>query len=86
MVLKALTNADTEATAAAATTSLPESIDGNRNWDYRYSWIRDSAFSVGSLADVGVRSEADGFRDLSSAVRQEARREAICTGSVASGA
>jgi GH15 family glucan-1,4-alpha-glucosidase len=62
MVLKALTNADTGATAAAATTSLPESIDGNRNWDYRYSWIRDSAFSVRSLADVGCESEADGFR------------------------
>jgi GH15 family glucan-1,4-alpha-glucosidase len=62
IVLKALTNADTGATAAAATTSLPESPGGNRNWDYRYSWIRDSAFSVRSLADVGCESEADGFR------------------------
>jgi GH15 family glucan-1,4-alpha-glucosidase len=62
IVLKALTNADTGAIAAAATTSLPESVGGNRNWDYRYSWIRDSAFSVRSLADVGCRAEADGFR------------------------
>jgi GH15 family glucan-1,4-alpha-glucosidase len=62
LVLKALTNADTGATAAAATTSLPEAWGGNRNWDYRYSWIRDSAFSVRSLADVGCESEADGFR------------------------
>ena len=62
IVLKALTDADTGAVAAAATTSLPESAGGNRNWDYRYSWIRDSAFSVRSLADVGCESEADAFR------------------------
>ena len=62
IILKALTNADTGATAAAATTSLPESAGGNRNWDYRYSWIRDSAFSVRSLAGIGCDSEADGFR------------------------
>jgi GH15 family glucan-1,4-alpha-glucosidase len=62
IILKALTNADTGATAAAATTSLPESAGGNRNWDYRYSWIRDSAFSVRSLAGIGCSSEADGFR------------------------
>ncbi|MDQ3862329.1 MAG: glycoside hydrolase family 15 protein, partial [Actinomycetota bacterium] len=62
IILKALTNADTGATAAAATTSLPESAGGNRNWDYRYSWIRDSAFSVRSLAGIGCISEADEFR------------------------
>jgi GH15 family glucan-1,4-alpha-glucosidase len=62
LVLKALTNAPTGAMAAAATTSLPESIGGNRNWDYRFSWIRDSTFSVRSLADIGADSEADGFR------------------------
>jgi GH15 family glucan-1,4-alpha-glucosidase len=64
IVLKALTNADTGATAAAATMSLPESPGGSRNWDYRYSWIRDSAFSVRSLADVGCESEANGFRSF----------------------
>src|SRR5215218_3300929 len=62
IILKALNNLDTGATAAAATTSLPESAGGNRNWDYRYSWIRDSAFSVRSLAGIGCISEADGFR------------------------
>ncbi len=62
MVLKALTNAPTGAMAAAATTSLPERLGGDRNWDYRYSWIRDSAFSVRTLADIGADREADGFR------------------------
>ncbi len=62
IVLKALTNVDTGAIAAAATTSLPEAIGGNRNWDYRYAWIRDAAFSVRSLADIGCRGEADAFR------------------------
>jgi GH15 family glucan-1,4-alpha-glucosidase len=62
IVLKALTNTDTGAIAAAATTSLPESPGGNRNWDYRYSWVRDSCFSVRSLADIGCRAEADAFR------------------------
>jgi len=62
IILKALSNPDTGATAAAVTTSLPESAGGNRNWDYRYSWIRDSAFSVRSLAGIGCISEADGFR------------------------
>ena len=47
---------------AAATTSLPESLGGNRNWDYRFSWIRDSSFSVRALADIGCDREADGFR------------------------
>jgi GH15 family glucan-1,4-alpha-glucosidase len=48
--------------AAAATTSLPERIGGSRNWDYRYTWIRDSAFTVRSLAELGFHAEADGFR------------------------
>ena len=62
LVLKGLQNASTGAIAAAATTSLPEWIGAARNWDYRYSWIRDSAFSVRSLADIGLDREADGFR------------------------
>lgn len=62
IVLKGLTFAPTGAVAAAATTSLPETEGGERNWDYRYSWIRDSAFAVRTLADVGFDREADGFR------------------------
>jgi GH15 family glucan-1,4-alpha-glucosidase len=62
VALKALTNAPTGAIAAAVTTSLPEWIGGVRNWDYRYSWIRDSIFTVRSLGDLGASTEADAFR------------------------
>jgi GH15 family glucan-1,4-alpha-glucosidase len=62
LVLKALTNAPTGAVAAAPTTSLPEAIGADRNWDYRYSWVRDSQFTVRSLGELGFDREADGFR------------------------
>jgi GH15 family glucan-1,4-alpha-glucosidase len=62
IVLKGLTNAPTGAMAAAPTTSLPEAPGGSRNWDYRYSWVRDSCFTARSLTELGLDDEADGFR------------------------
>jgi GH15 family glucan-1,4-alpha-glucosidase len=62
IVLKGLTNAPTGAIAAAATTSLPETPGGSRNWDYRFSWVRDSVFAVQALTALGAEAEADGFR------------------------
>jgi GH15 family glucan-1,4-alpha-glucosidase len=64
LTIKALTNATTGAIAAAATTSLPEAIGGERNWDYRHSWVRDSSFAVRALLALGFHKEAHGFRQF----------------------
>jgi GH15 family glucan-1,4-alpha-glucosidase len=63
MVLKALTYAPTGGIVAAPTTSLPEQIGGVRNWDYRYCWVRDAAFTLWALNIGGYTGEARRFRD-----------------------
>ncbi len=72
-VLQALSYQPTGAIVAAVTTSLPEQIGGERNWDYRYSWVRDASFSMQALWVAACPDEAYEFFDFMTAAAAHAR-------------
>ena len=81
ITLKALTFRPTGGIVAAPTTSLPESFGKDRNWDYRYCWLRDAAFTLESLLSVGYHEEARAWQHwLLQAIGSDARRLQVMYG------